>query len=78
MINCAEAEYLSEKATRSELLDKVITQAKEIERLKVLLKAQSDCLSGHMIGQNCHGPVLDESVAKEIQGILKAQTGEEV
>ena len=42
MINCAESEYLSEKATRAELLDKVITQDKEIERYKSLLHEEPE------------------------------------
>lgn len=38
----------------------------ENERLRSLLKAASDCLSGHMLGINCHGPSLDDATVREI------------
>ena len=53
----------------------------ENERLKGWLKDQAVCLSGHVTGLNCRGPVMDDKVSEDIKlflmGELKAQTGEE-
>ena len=51
----------------------LLAAAKDAESLRALLGEVMDCLKGHMIGINCHGPVLTE---EQIARIAAATGGE--
>lgn len=49
----------------------------ELEELRHLVTAMSECMSNHHIGVNCHGPVLCETDVKLLRKYVPAETGGE-
>jgi hypothetical protein len=45
---------------------------KRAERAEALLVKLDKCLSGHLIGVNCKGPVLDDETVKDLRAALRA------
>ena len=66
-----ERERLSLATAHDAIRDRDTARAR-IKTLEGLLVKCDECLSGHIIGINCKGPVLDDETVKELRAVIDA------